>query len=217
MHAAVVVLALSLMGVSPAPEAVLKEVQTSYAHSGDLSASFAQTYVDKLRGRLPTEHGKLWVKADGRVRWSYQKPTPKDFIYDGKKAYFYEPQNAQVTVFEQFEDSQLSTAMRFLWGQGDLKALFEAKPCDASCKVGDPGDWKIRLVPRHPLPTVKSVVLAVDPQSKRPRVSVIYDPLGNRTEYAFSDFVKETQIPSKKFRFKIPKNVSVLRSALSGK
>ena len=217
MYAGVVVLALSFMGAVPGPDAVLKEVQNSYAQAGDLSAVFAQTYVDKLRGRLPTEEGKLWVKADGRVRWSYQKPTPKDFIYDGKKAYFYEPQNAQVTVFEQFEDSQLSTAMRFLWGQGDLKALFEAKPCDASCKVGELGDWKIRLVPRQPIRTVKTVVLAVAPQSKRPRVSVIYDPLGNHTEYAFSDFVKETKIPSKKFRFKIPKNVSVLRSALSEK
>ena len=208
-------IAFTFIGTGPAPEVILESIQKSYQELGELSATFSQTYVDKLRGRRPAETGKLWVKQDGRVRWSYRSPTRKDFVYDGEKAYFYEPANAQVTVFEEFEDSQLSMAMRFLWGQGDIKRLFDVQACDATCTVGGPFDWKIRMVPKQALPTVKSVILVVDSQSKRPKLSVIYDNLGNKTEYAFSGFKKEKNIPSKKFAFRIPQGVSVLRSSLA--
>ena len=200
---------------SPAPAEVLEAVQKSYQGLGDMSVDFSQSYVDLLRGRRPPERGRLWAKADGRVRWSYQEPVRKDFVYDGTKAYFYEPQNSQVTVFEQFEDSQLSVAMRFLWGQGNIKEIFRVGSCDESCKGGEPGDWKVRLTPKQALPTIDRVVLIVDPKTKRPRLSIIFDPLGNHTEYAFSNFVSEPGIDQKKFEFKIPPNVSVLRSSLA--
>ena len=67
----------------------------------------------------------LWAKPDGRVRWSYLDPVRKDFVFDGEAAYFYEPENAQVTVFERFQDSPLANAVQFLWGQGDIEATFD--------------------------------------------------------------------------------------------
>ena len=208
-------IAFSFIGTGPSPDAILESLQNSYKELGELSATFSQTYVDKLRGRRPAETGKLWVKKDGRVRWSYKSPTRKDFVYDGERAYFYEPGNAQVTVFEQFEDSQLSMAMRFLWGQGDIKTLFDVLQCDEKCNVGETTDWKVQLYPKEALPTLKSVVLVVDPKTKRPKLSVIYDNLGNRTEYGLTNLQKEKDIPAKKFAFKIPDGVSVLRSSLA--
>ena len=209
-------IAVSFIGTGPSAEVIIESLQNSYQELGELSANFSQTYVDKLRGRRSAETGKLWVKNDGRVRWSYQVPTRKDFVYDGDKAFFYEPANAQVTVFEEFEDSQLSVAMRFLWGQGDIKELFDVVPCDAACALGLKADWKLKLLPKKPIATLKSVVLVIDPLSSRPKLSVVYDNLGNRTEYAFSKFKKETNISPKKFAFKVPKGVSILRSSLAG-
>ena len=46
------------------------------------------------------------LEAAGPLRrWSYLDPVPKDFVFTGERAFFYEPDNAQVTVFEQFKDS----------------------------------------------------------------------------------------------------------------
>lgn len=195
---------------------ILEALQGSYRKLGEFSADFSQTYVDKLRGRGEPETGMLWVKKDGRVRWSYQTPIRKDFVYDGNKAYFYEPANAQVTVFEKFQDSQLSVAMRFLWGQGDIENLFKISSCDSTCdEFGEKGDLKMKLHPNEPMATLKWVVLVVDSQTKRPKLSVIFDNLGNRTEYGFSSFQKRSDISAKKFAFKIPHGVSVLRSSLA--
>jgi outer membrane lipoprotein carrier protein len=204
---------ITSLSAPPSPVEVLGKVQVAYKKVGDIEARFSQTYIDKLRGKKREESGRLWAKQDGRLRWSYEKPTPKDFVYDGKAAYFYEPDNAQVTVFERFQDSPLSGAVRFLWGQGNIGELFDVKACASGCDTGDKGDWLVELWPKAEIPTVDHTVLAVDPKSDRVRVSVVYDPLGNRTEYRFTDFKLGARVSDEKFQFEVPKGVSVLRAA----
>ena len=163
-------LILTTLAATPTPTEVLVKVQASYKKLGDMEALFSQTYVDKLRGKRHEESGRLWAKQDGRLRWSYDKPTPKDFVYDGETAYFYEPENAQVTVFERFQDSPLSGAVRFLWGQGNIAELFDVRACATSCDVGDKGDRVVELWPKSEIPTVDHSVFAVDPKTDRVRV-----------------------------------------------
>ena len=206
------VLLIASLAAPPAPAEVLSKVQAAYKKAGDITARFSQTYVDKLRNKKREESGQLWAKQDGRLRWSYDKPTPKDFVYDGKTAYFYEPDNAQVTVFERFQDSPLSGAVRFLWGQGNIAELFDVKACATACDTGDKGDWVVELWPKSEIPTVDHTVFAVDPKTDRVRVSVVYDPLGNRTEYRFTDLTFGAKIQDLKFQFEVPKGVSVLRA-----
>ncbi|MBI5509895.1 MAG: outer membrane lipoprotein carrier protein LolA [Deltaproteobacteria bacterium] len=201
-----------IVAASPAPAEVLGKVQASYRQAGDIEARFTQTYVDKLRGKRREESGRMWAKKDGRLNWTYEKPAAKYFIFDGKAAYFYEPENAQVTVFERFQDSPLSSAVRFLWGQGDIGRLFDAKACQASCDAGSPGDLTVDLWPKTPIPTVDHILFAVEPKTGRVRVSVVFDPLGNRTEYRFTDLVFGAKIPDQKLEFEAPKGVSILRA-----
>jgi len=196
------------------PAQVVDEVQLAYSKVRDVSATFSQTYVDKLRGRRRMETGQMWAKKDGRVRWSYRDPVRKDFVFDGKTAYFYEPENAQVTVFEHFEDSALSNAVRFLWGQGDLRSAFDIKSCVKKCDQGEEGDHIVSLWPKDKMPTVDHILLVVDPASYRVRASIAFDPLGNRTEYRLTDFNGDVVVADKKFAFTVPDGVSVLRAAV---
>ncbi|MEK7704525.1 MAG: outer membrane lipoprotein carrier protein LolA, partial [Myxococcota bacterium] len=87
---------LAVLLAAPSAQSLATDMAAAYKRGGDFSADFTQTYTDKLRGKSRTESGNLWVKADGRVRWSYTKPESKDFVFDGQQAYFYEPENAQV-------------------------------------------------------------------------------------------------------------------------
>ncbi|MEE8408943.1 MAG: outer membrane lipoprotein carrier protein LolA [Myxococcota bacterium] len=207
-----VAFALLLAAASSSPEQVLADVRATYLKAGDLKADFTQVYVDKLRGKKRKESGKLWATADGRVRWSYLQPVRKDFVYDGKNAYFYEPDNAQVMVFEHFRDSPLSNALKFLWGQGDLKATFDVNPCANNCDMGEKGDLVVELWPKENIPTVDHSLLIVNPKNHRVRMLVVFDPLGNRTEYHFDNIEFGADIPDKKFNFVVPKGVSILRS-----
>lgn len=207
-----VVFALLFASASNSPDQVLSKVRATYLDAGDIEASFTQIYFDNLRGKKRQESGKLWATGDGRVRWSYQKPVRKDFIFDGKTAYFYEPENAQVTVFERFQDSPLSNALKFLWGQGDLKGTFDVKPCSKKCDMGEKGDLVVELWPKENIPTVDHSLLFVNPKTYRVRMSVVFDPLGNRTEYHFDKIKFGADIPDKRFNFVVPKGASVLRS-----
>ena len=122
-----------------------------------------------------------------------------------------------MTVFERFEDSQLSRVVRFLWGQGDLMSTFDMSPCDAQCGVGLEHELLLALRPKQVIPSIQRVVLAVDVRTARIGRSVVYDPLGNSTEYALSDLRFDMAIDDKKFDFKVPDGVSVLRAAMAGK
>ncbi len=210
-------LALGLPAATTAPEQVLSKVQSTYKQGGDLSASFTQVYVDKLRGKKKSEAGHLWAAKDGKVRWAYETPVKKDFYFTGKAAYFYEPENAQVTVFDKFEDSPLWNAMRFLWGQGSLSETFAVKECDAACPKPGAGEAVLWLAPKEPVAAVDHVVLIIDTAASRVKSSLVYDALGNRTEYHFTDLTFGQKLDPKKFQFEVPKGVSVLRASSEGK
>ncbi len=202
---------------SPELEQVVARIQESYALRRDITANFTQTYVDSLSGTRRVEAGMLWAQSNGKVRWSYESPVKKDFIYDGSTAYFYEPDNAQVTVFERFEDSQLSRVVRFLWGQGDLLSTFDVTPCTTDCGVSSEDELLLALSPKQSIASIQRVVLAVNVRTARVERSIVYDPLGNFTEYALTDLRFDMAIDDKKFDFKVPDGVSVLRAAMTGK
>jgi outer membrane lipoprotein carrier protein len=207
-------LALIVVAAAAAPDSAISRVQQTYQR-GDLCAAFEQTYVEKLRNKKKVESGRLWAKRDGRVRWTYEKPTRKDFVYDGKKAWFYEPDNGQVTEFDKFEQSPIWGAVRFLWGQGNLMDVFAVAACnDPKCRDNAaPGLAVYQLTPKKPIAAVDHVVLEVDPATSQVRRSIVYDTLGNRTEYAFSDVSIGCQVPDAKLTFEVPKGVSVVRAS----
>ena len=153
--------------VQPELEQLVAQIQESYALRRDITASFTQTYVDNLSGSRRVEGGTLWAKSSGKVRWSYLAPVRKDFIFDGTTAYFYEPDNAQVTVFEKFEDSQLSRVVQFLWGQGDLVSTFNIEPCIENCGAISEQERVLSLTPKQNIPSIHRVLLAVDLRTSR--------------------------------------------------
>lgn len=208
--ASVMTMVLWVFASTSPEEAVLARVQTTYKKAGDIEARFAQTYVEKLRGRGRTESGRLWTKPDGRVRWQYENPEPKYFIYDGENAHFYEPAHGQVTIFREFSESQWSNALRFLWGRGPLSEVFHVGACTTACAFGASTDKRILLRPKEPLASVDRLLLVVEPTSWRVKMSVVFDALGNRTEYAFSDVRFDAKLPASKFRFKKPEGVQEL-------
>lgn len=195
----------------PAELKLVKRVQQEYAKAGDISAKFSQTFHDKLRGERPTESGLLWAKRDGRVRWSYRKPTRKDFVYTGMAAYFYEPENAQVTIFERFEESPLASAIQFLWGQGGILEHFGVAPCTEACLPVDGGGTSVLLTPIQPLPSVHRIQLTVD-KSHHVRQSLVFDPIGNRTRYQFDEIKFGQEVNPEKFEFRVPDGVSIIRA-----
>ena len=196
----------------PTPQVLLQRVQATYLKAGDIKGTFTQTTIGKLRGKAQTESGRLWAKKDGRVRWRYEQPIQKEFVYDGKTAFFYEPANAQVTRFEKFSESKLGAAIDFLIGRGDFAKNFDVKTCTNFCDAGEPDSQVLTLWPKKPLGHIDHVLLFVDPKSYRVRSSMVFDTLENRTEYRFTELTFGAQVKDRTFDFRVPDVVQELRA-----
>lgn len=192
------------------PEAVLQSVRDKHRLAEDVSYTFTQTWIDELRGARPSESGTILVKKDGRFRWAYQKPERKDFIFDGARAWLYEPSKSQATEFEGFATSAASQALQVLWGRGKLDALFNLDWCSADCPQGD-GLHFLELRPKQALATLDRMVVKVDKRNNRIAGAVSYDPMGNQTVYELSQPKRGTSHKDTWFEFVVPDGVNVIR------
>jgi outer membrane lipoprotein carrier protein len=202
-----------LVAATPSPRAVLDKVQKVYKSAGDLEASFSQSFTGGLRRRTTVESGVLWAKSDGRVRWEYNEPVAKYFIYDGKAAYFYEPTHSQVTIFDDFGQSDLAKALAFLLGRGKLLKDFDVENCSEYCRFATEHEIAIRLIPKKTMGNLETVILVVNKKTYRVSMSAMVDSLGYETAYRFKNVKFKAKLDAKRFDFKTPPGVQELRAS----
>ncbi len=196
----------------PAEELALK-VEATYAAFSDVTIDFNQIYLQKARGRLQAESGKLYVARPKKLRWDYLSPKQKFFVYDGTAAYFYVVEDAQVIKDAHFEKSKLSSALGFLWGEGALLANFKAGSCQNKkpeiCPAGRQCSCLL-LEPKEPIPEVERMELMVDKENFLVHGAFLNDPLGNETTYVFSAYKLNSGLNDAWFKFVPPDGITVL-------
>src|SRR5690606_30591371 len=106
-----------------------------------------------------------------------------------------------------------SIALELLIGRADVSRHFDVEPCQAHCDLGTGKEVVLELVPKEVIANVERVALVLDPERKRVVRSVLFDSLGYRTEYAFTEVRFGASVPDAKFEFKTPPGVQELRAA----
>jgi outer membrane lipoprotein carrier protein len=187
-------------------------VQSFYDQTKDLSASFFQTYVNKVYDRTDRSSGKVTFKKPGRMRWDYAKPNGKIIVAaQGKFTLFEpgdEPGDVGQVIEQNFQESDLPQAMAFLMGTGRLADDFDFKLLDAA-REGYPTGQVLELKPRKPNPHFDRLLFYVESTpSLRGLVRrlVIIDSTGNRNRFDFSEFKFNTGTPDSTFTWKPPAN-----------
>src|SRR6187399_727364 len=90
-------LALAIGAAVPAaqtqrsPDALAKDLQARYQSIRDFSADFVQSYRAGVLKTQTRESGKVSVKKPGKMRWTYAKPERKELVSDGRRMYWYVP------------------------------------------------------------------------------------------------------------------------------
>jgi outer membrane lipoprotein carrier protein len=185
-------------------------VQSFYDQTKDLSASFFQTYVNKVYDRTDRSQGRVTFKKPGRMRWDYAKPNGKIIVAGAGKLTVFEPGDEQGDpgqVLEQkFNDTDLPQAMAFLMGTGRLADDFDFKLLDAA-REGYPAGQVLELTPRKPNPHFERMLFYVEASAALRglvRRLVIIDSTGNRNRFDFSEFKFNTGTPDATFTWKPP-------------
>lgn len=191
--------------------AIVEKVQAYYKDIDGYRASFVQTTAHRLfPGRLERAYGKVMFAEGGLMRWEYERPQHKLFIYDGETLWVYEPEVPQ--IFTGSADKQrLEKGLAFLTGEGRILDEYEASKLNSE-KFGFSEGIVLELRPRDQHSPFRHVELYVDPDEHRVVRSVVVDHDGNRNRLDFSDVEKNPDLATGLFRFEPPPGVPVIRA-----
>ncbi len=193
---------------SPSAEALAGALQHKYDQVHDFSADFTHTYTGGILQKTVTEHGKVFIRKPGLMRWDYAPPNHKLFVSDGVKIYSYIPADRQVIVSTVPPADQATTPTLFLAGKGSLTRDFTASLVD--WPDTPPGTVALKLIPKQPQHDYDWLILVVERQSLQIRTLVTRDAQGGTSSITFTDVKENVALPDRLFTFKIPRGVDVV-------
>jgi len=198
-------------GAEPADAArdVARAVQAFYDQTRDVTASFHQTYVNKLYKRTDRSSGKVVFKKPGMMRWDYAQPNGKVIASTGKTLLVYEPgdEGEPGQVIEQtIAQAQLPQALAFLMGTGKLEDDFTFRLLDATAEGFTTGDV-LELRPKTPTPHFDRLLFYVERAAAvrgLVRRQLIIDSTGNRNRFDFSKLKFNSNVDAGPFKYTPP-------------
>ena len=205
------------IGVIPAPRTVSSASQTTsaadlaarlqkrYESIRDFTAEFTQTFQGLLAKRPVTERGKMLLKKPNRVRFEYGKPEKKTFVSDGVKFRSYYAENRSGTETPLPTGDEVSTALLFLAGRGNLTRDFTSRLAD-----GPAGELHLALVPKSKQADFDTLTLFVDAKSLALLGFMTKDPQGTNT-IRFSGLKENTGLSDRAFDFTFPNGTTISR------
>ena len=178
-------------------------VQGFYMERADFAAEFTQEIErPNLPDRPLKKRGRVFFKKPGLMRWDYLEPDKVFYISDGEVLWNYIPESALAYKLL-VKDSELFYALRFLYGEGDLKADFLV-----SAGAPEGGLSRLILKPRKDEQSFQEVHLLADPETFEIKETIVIDPAGNASRIRFTK-LSYSPLKTKDFRFEAPKGVRV--------
>jgi outer membrane lipoprotein carrier protein len=188
---------------------VARAVQAFYDQTRDVTASFHQTYVNKLYKRTDRSSGRVVFKKPGMMRWDYAQPNGKVIASTGQKLVVFEPgeDGEPGQVIEQtIAQAQLPQALAFLMGTGKLETDFTFRLLDATAENFTTGDV-LELRPKTPTPHFDRILFYVERAAAvrgLVRRILIIDGSGNRNRFDFSGLKFNTNVSDSPFKYTPP-------------
>lgn len=193
----------------PAAAQLAQRLQKRYATIRDFRADFTQEVRGGvLRTISTTEHGQMKVKKPGRLLMTYDPPQKKVFVSDGDviKQYFAADRSGIQSPMPSRDE--LSTAILFLAGQGNLVNDFHAAMADTQPE----SEWALALTPVERQEDFALLTLFVDRQSLAFRGMTTLDHQGGTSVFRFDNLKENVGLPDSDFRFTFPKGTNVIYS-----
>ena len=210
--AAALLAASLLLSAQPAmtrdPAAVVSGIRKKYASINDLVSPFTQETRIKDFDEKISSSGKVWFKKPGMMKWQYEEPWKDAIVSDGKKVWYFDSRENQVTEMELesvWADSLGSYTLISMLE--DLDRLFDVRTGAGS--ADGRGNLLLDLKQKN-RERSKQVTIAVDPGTYTLREIIIGDIFGNTTVIKLGAAEVNLGIPDSFFAFRKPKGASTV-------
>ena len=197
---------MTALASAESPSELIGNLQKHYEQIQSFSADFEQNFQGQ--GIFIRESGIVKMKKPGKMYWQYQQPNKKLFIADGKKSYFYVPNDNQVIITD-LDLSDAPIPLLFLIGKGDLNKDFHADFEKEEEPVGV-NNILLRLTPKGSQTVVSHVTLEIDRSTYLIHRLIVTESIGSRNEYILRNMLQNRSFPDRLFVFKIPDKAEVL-------
>jgi outer membrane lipoprotein carrier protein len=187
---------------------VAAALQRKYDMVRDFTAEFTHQHQGGVLRRKLVEQGTLHVKKPGKMRWDYKSPEKKLFVSNGRRLYFHDPVNNQVTISEAPQADQATSAALFLTGRGSVTRDFKASFTEG----GTPDTYGLRLDPVTPQNEYDWLEVVVDRATLQIRSLTAVEKQGGRSTFIFSRLKENIGVPDKTFEFEIPRGAEVIHA-----
>jgi outer membrane lipoprotein carrier protein len=188
---------------------IAEAVDHRYNKLQSLESQFTETY--RGAGMARHESGTLWLKRPGKMRWDYRQPRPKQFISDGKTAWFYVPGDQQVRKASVKKLDDLRSPLRYLLGRTKLEKEFTGLSLVPDAEPLDAGDIVLRGVPHGMEDRVIQVLLEITSDAQI-RAITIDEADGSTTQFRLSEQKENVQLSDSRFRFTPPPGVETVEA-----
>lgn len=202
------------LGASPpsSSKSLVDKVEAQYAQTRDLQANFTQETLFEGFETGFSSSGKLYLKKPGLLRWDYLEPTKEQIYVDGDQVMMYVPEHQQVVKGTLTQLAASKGPLALLQGAGTLSQQFSV--IDSS--VGDGGSNTSPILTLEPKPTgqgkptVKKIVLKLNPDSFLIQEITLFETSGNVSRVAFDHIQVNEGISKQLLEFEVPSDVVVV-------
>lgn len=197
---------LILLGTLIALTAQASEIDQAAAAMAGTEAAFTQRFTPKGFTNSQIESGSVVFGTLPMMRWTYDKPEEKVFVFDGNRSWFYVAADKQATVAT-IDDRRKSELPFLLIGDPAARErLFVVTESNRGKSI------VVSLQPREASASIRNIVLTIAPGTHWIQQIQYSDREGNRTEFAFSGFHRRAITPEL-FRFTPPPGVEVVSAS----
>lgn len=193
---------------------LIDKAERAFKNMRTMTATFTQTVESKGFGEAQKYRGKMAMLKPNMMRWEYDKPLGRLLVVDGKRLWFYDPEDKTAYFDDLRAALSPNSPALFLAGEATLRELFKIDLVTPRKK--DKLDLlRFRLTPKEPQPGVKAMLLVLDGSSFDVAELLIVDHIGNKNRLRFDNVARSADMDPSMFAFEPPEGVPV--RALSGK
>ena len=183
-------------------------LENRYATMKDISASFKQETFLSVANRSEKAEGKVYIKKGGKMFWDYTQPTAQKIILDGENLWVYLPDEKQV-VKSSFASFSSHIMADLFYGKVNIKKRFKVSFLSMGSEDNS-SNIILELLPKEYNPTLKRLLLEIDPVGSLITKTVLEDELGTKTTLMFSEIKVDKGIEDSYFIFTPPPGVEIL-------
>ena len=196
------VVALSLLIPAAAGAA---EIDAAVAAMNGMEANFTHRFTAKGFKTSQSESGSVTFGKLPMMRWTYQNPEQKTFVFDGQRSWFYVPAERQVTIGDIDDRRRGELPFLVLGDPTARQRLFNVKESRRGSNI------TTTLEPRSKTAQIRSVKIVTNASNHLIQSVEYADRDGNRTTFTFSGY-HPGRVTAETFRFTPPAGVQSVRA-----